>query len=130
MAIDFSKVKMLANGVRVINCTPHKVTFIYPEGVEEAVEPCGATLKANANEKVSDVIGPVTFVKTVFSPSPEGQAELDLIMKEVRENLIIIGSLISAQAWPGLVAAMVSAPGFERVTPIEKRMDPAKFNIF
>ncbi|GAH77449.1 unnamed protein product, partial [marine sediment metagenome] len=45
-------------------------------------------------------------------------------------NAIIIGSIISAQAYPGEVFAMTPAPGFERVPPDQKRMNPFKFTMF
>jgi len=45
------------------------------------------------------------------------------------ENILLIGSIIAAQSYPG-VLAMVPAPGYERVPPAEKRMRPDKFTIF
>lgn len=44
--------------------------------------------------------------------------------------LRIVGSIIAAQAYPGEVVAMTPAPGYERVAPAEKRMNPHKFTIF
>jgi len=41
-----------------------------------------------------------------------------------------VGSIIAAQAYPGQVVAMTPTPGYERVPPAEKRMNPDKFNIF
>ena len=43
---------------------------------------------------------------------------------------MVVGSIIAAQAYPGLVVAMVPAPGYERRPPAEKRMRPDKFTIY
>jgi hypothetical protein len=43
---------------------------------------------------------------------------------------VVVGSIIAAQAYPGLVVAMTPAPGYERKPPTEKRMRPDKFTVF
>lgn len=44
--------------------------------------------------------------------------------------LAVVGSIIAAQAYPGRVVAMTPVPGFERVSPAEKRMRCDKFTTF
>jgi len=131
MAIDFSKKVHFPNGATVLNGTPHKITFRLTTGEDVVVEPCGATLKAQANEVIAHQIGGITYVRTVFASSHEGEAEIrEIDGANIGSSLVIVGSIISAQAYPGMVCAMTPAPGFERVPPAEKRMNPDKFTIF
>lgn len=132
MAIDFSKVVKFSNGLEVINCTPHSITFRDGEA-DVVVEPCQAKINARACEKVVSEAHGVQEVKTVFAQTVEGMGEIEEIREWATENsgrLFIVGSIISAQAYPGQVHAMTPAPGFERVPPAEKRMSVSKFTIF
>ena len=125
--IDFSTVRF-SNNVRVLNATPHPISFL--DGNELViVQPSGATLKAAPQEEIVDSYGQADLVKTIFAPSPEGEEELKTIQRGA-PNCLVIGSIISAQAYPGRVVAMTPAPGHERVPPAEKRMSIWKFTIF
>jgi len=113
-------------GLRIINTTPHAINFLSEKtGKEYQVEPCGFVLNATPEEQVVQET-PVTLVKTVFKPSQEG---LDFL-ETLPEDIIVIGSIIAAQAYPGRVFAMTPAKGFERVPPAEKRMNLFKYTIF
>lgn len=113
-----------SNGVRVINTTPHPCNFIDGENVV-VVPPSGLIINAKVQEKaISDL-----FVTTEFVGDEEGRAIITAI-REVAPDVVIIGSIIAAQAYPGEVAAMVPAPGYERVAPDQKRMRCDKFTIF
>ena len=76
------------------------------------------------------------FVTTEFIGSPEGEQLIADIHNEFNESqdqndtLVIIGSIIAAQAYPGQVSGMVPVPGYERVAPDQKRMRCDKFTIF
>ena len=127
-AIDFSKIVEFSNGVRLINCTPHPVAFLDGENLVIA-EPSGATLLAKAVETPAGDFGTAKLVKAAFQTSPQGEEELDQIEKEA-SGVLVLGSIISAQAYAGRVMAMVSAPGFERMPPAEKRFTIEKFTTF
>lgn len=122
----------------IVNTTPHPLNFLNREGetivVPTSVAPGERTspwvVNARAvEEKVSE-----DLVRTVFVGTPEGVAILDAIEAWAREkgieNLRVIGSIIAAQAYPGRVLSMCPAPGYERVTPAEKRMTTEKFTVF
>jgi len=126
--VDFSKKVVFSNGVELLNCTPHPVAFLDGEQLV-TVEPCGATLLAKAVETPSGYFGAARLVKTVFQTSPQGEAELVQIKTEA-PGVLVLGSIISAQAYPGRVMAMISAPGFERMPPAEKRFTIEKFTTF
>ena len=120
---------IFSNGVAVINCTPHPIRFQDGENLIE-VAPCGATLKAATMETIAGQVGAANLVRTEFVRSPEGDAELAAIRGEIGPDVLIVGSIISAQAWPGQVVGSTPAPGFERVPPDQKRARTDKFTTF
>ena len=124
------------NNVCIFNCTPHPITIQDTNGdLISIASKANDILGAKAvEENVDDVL-----VKTTFIGNPEGEAILDRI-KEFFETtikpdypksrLIVIGSMIAAQAYPGRVVAMCPVPGYERVAPDMKRMRCDKFTTF
>lgn len=118
------------NNVAIINATPHSVTIQDTDGTPITV-PNSVILNAKAEEKqVSDL-----FVKTVFVPTEEGKAIISEIKNAFKSQigtgtLVIVGSMIAAQAYPEDVVAMTPVPGYERVKPAEKRMRCDKFTTF
>ena len=118
------------NNVAIINTTPHSVTIQDTDGTPITV-PNSVVLNAKAEEKqVSDL-----FVKTVFVPTEEGKAIISEIKKAFKSQigtgtLVIVGSMIAAQAYPEDVVAMTPVPGYERVKPADKRMCCDKFTTF
>jgi hypothetical protein len=115
--------------MRILNCTPHPI--IFKDGEKDIkVEPSGFTLKADPVESVVSIENGITFVRTEFIASDKGRGELREIKEKFYNSYIVVGSIISAQAFPGEVVALVSAPGFERKPPAEKRFLLDKFIIF
>lgn len=118
------------NNVAIINTTPHSVTIQDTDGTPITV-PNSVILNAKAEEKqVSDL-----FVKTVFVPTEEGKEIISDIKKDFESQigtgtLVIVGSMIAAQAYPEDVVAMTPVPGYERVKPADKRMRCDKFTTF
>lgn len=116
-----------SNGVRVINTTPHPITFLDGDRIVE-VPPSGVLINARPVEEVVREGAP-TLVRTAFVGDPESEEALSRIEKEY-PGVLVVGSIIAAQAYPGRVVAMIPAPGFERVPPDEKRMRTDKFTTF
>lgn len=129
--------KVLPNGVQVFNATPHSIKFwredwkdvvvvVEPDELINAVPqevPAGCYQPARAADWES-----VWFVRTEFVGNDAGR---DVIRRAKEAGAeVIIGSIIAAQAYPGEVAAMVPAPGYERVPTDQKRMRPDKFTLF
>lgn len=118
------------NNVAIINTTPHSVTIQDTDGTPITV-PSSIILNAKAEEKqVSDL-----FVKTVFVPTEEGKTIISEIKKAFKSQigtgtLVIVGSMIAAQAYPEDIVAMTPVPGYERVKPADKRMRCDKFTTF
>ncbi len=115
------------NGVTIINTTPHPITF-EDDGNLVFIPVSGILINAKVIETIVKS-GIPTLVKTSFVSSEEDEKKLQQIEKDF-PGIIPIGSILAAQAFPGRVFAMTSMPGFERVAPAEKRMNPNKFTIF
>jgi hypothetical protein len=123
--------KTLPNGLTVFNATPHPITF-WQEGWGEPVNvPTDEIINATPVEQFvcyhprNHV---VRVVRTAFVGTPEGERIIARALEAGAD--VIIGSIIAAQAYPGEVLAMTPAPGFERVPPDQKRMNPDKFTTF
>ncbi|KLU62336.1 hypothetical protein CEB3_c13800 [Peptococcaceae bacterium CEB3] len=116
-----------SNGLAVVNTTPHTITFLDGETVVQ-VPTSGILVNARPMEEIVSE-GVPTLVRTKFVGDEDGKQAIEAIRKEL-PNVLIVGSIIAAQAYPGQVLAMVPAPGFERVSPTEKRMSTVKFTVF
>lgn len=116
------------DGLQFLNCTPHPITIQNRNGELIQVEKSGLTLKAQPVESLVHQDGDITLVTTVFQPSEEGKEEL----KKAKETGadVIIGSIISAQAFGPDVKSLVPVPGYERAAPADKRFLGNKFNVF
>jgi len=115
-------------GLKVVNATPHEVTFLV-EGTEIVVPPSGATLNADPSDEVAGRVGDVEIVRVAFRRSAEGDAELKAIRAQ-HPDALIIGSIISAQAFGYPVVALVAAPGHERLPPTRRRYRADRFTAF
>lgn len=125
-----------SNNVTVINTTPHPVTMQDVNGNLVSV-PTSVLINAKAIEKqVSPLQASPLFVKTEFVGTDEGRKIISSIKESFNQNtvagetLVIIGSIIAAQAYPGEVFGLIPVPGYERVAPSEKRMRCDKFTTF
>lgn len=125
---------------KIVNLTPHEIFFHAPgvssvdkdgNSVPDAivVPPSGILANARQEEFDSGWRGNAALVKTVF----QGEIKTRRMLRDFRNHfpdVCLVGSVISAQAYPGLVVAMIPAKGFERVPPAEKRMRHDKFTVF
>lgn len=119
-----------SNGVCILNTTPHPLTMQNTDG-ELVTVPTSVLINAKAEEKQVDNL----FVETVFVGTPEGTEIIRDIEGTYAETgcpdrLVIIGSIIAAQAYKGKVVGLCPVPGYERVAPSEKRMRCDKFTVF
>lgn len=119
-----------SNGVCVLNTTPHPLTIQNVNG-ELVTVPTSVLINAKAEEKAVDNL----FVETVFVGTPEGTETIRGIEGTYAETgcpdrLVIIGSIIAAQAYKGKIVGLCPVPGNERVAPAEKRMRCDKFTVF
>lgn len=115
--------------VLVVNCTPHPIRFQTAMGIVQVPE-SGYTLAAEPIEKTVSTNGAVQYVKTVFAATTKGYLEIESIYSLVDEPVLIVGSIISAQAYPGDVVSLVPVPGSERAKPADKLYRCDKWNVF
>lgn len=115
--------------IKYINTTPHAIRFLQPDGTVETVQPCGTLINARRVERQVGERHGAALMATVFEPDPEGETELRRLERD-NPDALIIGSVIAAQAYPGRVLAMLSAPGSERVPPDQKIMLGDRFSVF
>ena len=112
----------------IINTTAHAITFQFGDELV-SIPPSRYLVNATPVERIVAEADGVKYVETVFDAVPETLALLTAMI-ERDPNCIIVGSIIAAQAYPGIVVAMTPMPDFERVPPDKKRMNPCKFTVF
>lgn len=129
--ITFTEFK---NGVVIVNTTPHAISVQDMDGNVIKV-PTSIVLNAKAVEVPYDTTE--LFVSTSFKGDRDGintimniETEYSNLYPDDNYTLVIVGSIIAAHAYPGLVASMVPVPGFERVAPEQKRMRCDKFTMY
>ena len=116
------------NGVRVVNTTPHSLTFLDGDKVVEVLN-SGVLINARVENNATKE-GVVTFKVPKFVSEPESEERLQILESEVPPGTLVIGSIIAAKAYPGRVVGMIPAPGFERVPPAEKLMSVWEFTRY
>jgi len=131
MDFDLDKIKVhKAWRVKIINTTPHAITFLNSStGEVLEVPPCGYLLNAKPVEKRVSISNGVELVETVFDPTPEGLAFVSHISSKF-PDVIIVGSALAAQAYPEKVKMLVPCKGYERVPISQKRMRHDKFTVY
>lgn len=118
-----------SNNVTVVNCTPHSITFEDAGNLINVPSDPAYIVNARVEETVH-VINGVEFATPKFVPCQEGYNIINRIHNECGKEVIIIGSILAAQSYPGLVYGMTPVPGYERVAPSEKRMRCDKFTVY
>ena len=118
------KIVTFSNGRTILNTTPYTISFD-DNGKVVKVPPCGFLLNSTvSNEKISDI-----FTTTKYIGNQEGYKFLEAV-KELEEEIVVVGSIAAAQAYPRLVVAMTAMKGYEKAAPAKKRMNPNLFTIF
>ena len=121
----------LPNGTKILVASPHPVNFYDEKSEDNKFVVPGGTLVVSARpvEVVVRTEGNVEYITTKFVGDPATEWRLRRILDQI-PGLVIVGSNIAAQAYPGLVCGLVPMKGFERRPPAEKRMDPNRFNVY
>ena len=125
--IDVSSV--VIDGVEIVNVTPHPISFQDLSGALVVVPCSGIVINAKCVDAPAGKRGLAEFVTPSFLPDPTSEPKL-AALEDAFPHAVIVGSVIAAQGFRGRVSAMTPAPGFERVAPADKRMNPRKFSMF
>ena len=109
--------------VNVVNTTPHVIRMVNEDlSLDVTVPASGVLINAETvEEPVESGIEGVKFLSTKFIPDTDTMDALKAF-KAANPDVIIIGSMIAMNAYPGLVVAMVPHPDYKRVAPADKRM--------
>jgi len=110
-----------------VNTTPHQITFLV-NGEDVVIPPSGVLINAAVDEEIVVENG-IMFSKPRFVPEPASEAILQELVREY-PDILVLGSIIAAQAYPGKVLGLCPAPGFERVPVQDKRMHASKFTRY
>ena len=117
-------------GICVVNTTPHPITMMDTSGNIVNV-PTTVLINAKSEEKqVSKFLITTEFVQTEDGLETIEKIKSAYAKTNHTEELIIVGSIIAAQAYKGDIVAMTPCKGYERVAPSEKRMNCNKFTVF
>lgn len=113
--------------MKIINVTPHTIRFDI-DGAVVTIEPCGFTARAKPQEVevgTHQRTG-AKLVRIEYVGTPEVETQIREL-QEANPDAILVGSIVSAAAYPGLIFGMVPMPGTERLPPAEKVTDGGKF---
>lgn len=117
--------------IKVVNTTPHAITMVTRDlSTQVQIPVSGVLINATATTTPVDsgIVG-VKYQKTQFIPDVNTLRTLK-DFKSQYPDVVVIGSLIAAQAYPGLVAAMVAHPDYMRVAPQDKKMLIDTYTIY
>ena len=118
------------NGNTYINTTPHNINLKSTLTEEEFIVPAsGVLINSKPQEITAGGQNSIKFVKTTFVSNYDDSVKLDQL-EEMYPNAIIIGSIVAAQGYPGMVFGLIPYPGLERVPVEQKKMQAEKFTVF
>lgn len=106
------------------NCPYGKVVTLQPHEIQISVKPV---------EEHHGYKKGVELVTLNWEPNKKSAKELNKLENEldkIDENFIIVGSVLSAQAFPERIYALIPVPGYERVPRHEKLVRSDKFTVF
>jgi len=117
----------------LVNATPHFLKFdngVILEGNQKLAE----VLKAKPRETiVKEELG-IVFVKTEFEKEEVGELLVNAIREHNRKNptspILLISSIISAQAYGYPVVSPITTPETSRKPPSERIVYIGKFNVY
>jgi hypothetical protein len=109
-----------------LNATPHELRLDDGQVIPGSVE-LAKILSARPIEKEVNKIPDFTIVTTEFVTTPEGR-ELVKIANEFK--IILIGSIIAAQAYKFPVVSPIATPETSRLPPEQRIVFSRKFNTF
>lgn len=97
--------RRLPNGTYIFNVTPHDLNFVMSDGEVVRVQSDGVVNAAPSTTDI-EVTNKYTLVSVKFYPTQEGSELIENIRRKDADALIV-GSVLAAQAYPGLVVTPV-----------------------
>jgi hypothetical protein len=104
----------LPNGITIFNATPHKLNFYDPITEEVTVAKPDITINTKPVETVVKHWQGAKFVTVAYKPERNGGSLIKNILKSNPE-MVIVGSVLAAMAYPGEVVASIPLKGGDRL---------------
>lgn len=139
ITLNNKKVKMeIIKGIVYINTTQHPINMAFNDNSDEVyvIPQSGLFTNAKSIHKIvsKKCVKGIEFVETSFEKDNLVKEELDILRNMFHDRgyeVIIIGSMVAAQAYGSLVKALTPCTGYEKVNETsKKRMRLDKFIIF
>lgn len=119
----------LRNGVTIYNATPHDLHFEMENG-ETITAPTDVVMHCQPKVTLEKAYEAYVLNSVEFLPTQDGY-NLIKFVKDEYPDIVILGSLIAAQAYPGLVATAVPSQGGKRLRSYKvKTVRPDRFTIY
>lgn len=122
----------LPSGTVIFNATPHPLNFYDLKEEKVTLARPDAVINTRPVEQVEGEWNEVTFVKVTYSPEEKGLKLIDNIRLEY-PDIIIVGSVLAAMAYPGEVVASIPLKGSSdrlRSKTSSRRVCSDRFTIF
>lgn len=114
---------------KIINLTAHPILFQNNEHKVYEVEPSGLVISAKPKEIICEDRDGLVIIKKEFHPVPSRDLPFFQLKSEY-PNAIFVGSIVTAQAYPGDIFALIPVRGFEKVPRTKRRYRDDKFLTF
>ena len=122
----------LPNDTVIFNATPHSLNFWdFKEGRVISARP-DSVINTRPVEEVVERWKGVEFVKVFYNPEDKGLKLIESIRKEY-PDIIIVGSVLAAMAYPGEVVASIPLKGSSdrlRSNTSSRRVCLDRFTVF
>ena len=104
----------LPNGLEIFNATPHDLNFWDTVTKEVTVAPSDVVINTRPQEAIVDIWNEIEFVAVEYYPEDSG---LDLVrfIKAEHPDVLIVGSVLAAMAYPEDVVASIPLRGGDRL---------------
>ncbi len=121
----------LPNDTMIFNATPHPLNFWDMSTNKVIVARPDSVINTRPVEHVVERWKGVEFVNVIYNPEEKGLNLIDSIRREYKD-IIIVGSVLAAMAYPGEVVASVPLKGPDRLRSktYSRRVCLNRFTIF
>jgi hypothetical protein len=112
----------VVNGIKILNTTPHSIAFLTVNNKIVDVERSGKIINADYHYTYSHTNHLGLDLYTVSVEQEPEDYEWLVAFHSKNPDVVIVGSQIAARAYPGLVYAMMYAPGYNHRTRSEDKV--------
>ena len=121
----------LPNDTVIFNATPHPLNFWDSETAKVTVARPDTVINTRPVESIEGCWNGIDFVNVTYNPEEKGLKLIDSIRLEY-PDIIIVGSVLAAMAYPGEIVASIPIKGKDRLRSktSSRRVCQDRFTIF